>query len=52
MNSGKEPNLFGSESDMYTVQARSKICPCVPPCTQKFGLMTHFFLKDFFHLFS
>ena len=18
---------------MYTVQARSKICPCVPPCT-------------------
>ena len=30
LDSGREPGL---ESDMYTVQARSKICPCVPPCT-------------------
>ena len=30
LDSGREPNFSGLESDMYTVQARSKICPCVP----------------------
>ena len=35
LDPGREPDLSGSESDMYThtVQARSKICPCVPPRT-------------------
>ena len=33
LDSYREPDLSGLESDMYTVQARSKICPCVPPCT-------------------
>ena len=28
-----EPNLLGSKSDIYTVYAWSKICPCVPPRT-------------------
>ena len=28
-DSGREPDLLGSESDMFTVHARSKICPCV-----------------------
>ena len=28
------PYKSGLESDMYTVQARSKICPCVPPRTR------------------
>ena len=32
-HSGREPNLSGSESDMYTVHAQSKICPCKPPRT-------------------
>ena len=31
---GREPNLSSSESDMYTVNARRKICPCVPPRTR------------------
>ena len=31
--SGREPDLSGSESDMNTVHAWSKICPCMPPCT-------------------
>ena len=35
LDSGREPNLSGSESDMYTVHVRSKICPCVPPCTRR-----------------
>ena len=35
LDSGREPDLSGSESDMYTVQAQSKICPCVPPCTRQ-----------------
>ena len=30
---GREPDLLGSESDMYTVQAQCKIFPCVPPRT-------------------
>ena len=34
LDSGREPNLSGSESNMYTVHARSKICPCVPPHTR------------------
>ena len=29
---GREPNLLGSASDMYTVHTRSKICLWVPPC--------------------
>ena len=29
-----EPNLSGTESDMYTVHARSKLCPCVKPRTR------------------
>ena len=33
LDSGREHNLSGSESDMYVVHARSKICPCVPPST-------------------
>ena len=33
LDSGREPNLSGSESDMYTVYAQSKICPCMPPRT-------------------
>ena len=31
LDSGREPNLSDSESDMSTVHARSRICPCVPP---------------------
>ena len=34
LDSGREPHLWGSESDMYTVHAQSKICPCLPPCTR------------------
>ena len=34
LDSGREPDLSGSESDMYTVHARSKICPCLPTCTR------------------
>ena len=35
LDSGREPNLLGSESDMYTVHAWSKICPCMPPRTRR-----------------
>ena len=35
LDSGREPNLLGSESDMYTVHARRKICPCMPPRTHQ-----------------
>ena len=38
LDSGREPNLSGSESDMSTVHARSKICPCVPPSTRCRGI--------------
>ena len=31
------PNVY-SGIDMYTVQARSKICPCVPPRTRIYSL--------------
>ena len=34
LDSGRESYLSGSESDMSTVHARSKICPCLPPCTR------------------
>ena len=34
LDSGREPNLSGSESDMSTVHARSWICPCLPPRTR------------------
>jgi len=30
----REPYLSGSGSDMYTLYARNKICPCVPPRTR------------------
>ena len=33
LDSSREPNFSGSESDMYTVHARSKIYPCVTPRT-------------------
>ena len=31
-DSGREPDLLGSESDMYTVHAQSKICQIVRAC--------------------
>ena len=34
---------FGSESGVYAVRARSRVCPCVPPCThppfRNFGIL-------------
>ena len=45
LDSGREPNLSGSESDMYTVHARSKICPSMPPRT-RLWLTVHIFQSE------
>ena len=44
-HTGREHNLSGSESDKYTVQARSKICPCVPPRTRHRVYLLYSFLR-------
>ena len=49
----REPHLSGSESDMYTVHVRSKICPCVPPRTREVsdkqpGFLAFIFLSNNF----
>ena len=53
LDSGREPNFSVSESDMYTVHARSEICPCVPPCTRHalpyFIILTFYLSLVFFY---